>query len=250
MDSDILLLGFIARLGTGLATGIGALPVLFLKDISDRILDTLLGFAAGVMLAASMFSLLVPAIEIGGVYSAIIGLILGSVFVDLLDMLIPHMHFISGPEGPSSSLRKIWLFIFAITLHNFPEGLSVGVSFGMGDMTTGLIVAIAIGLQNIPEGSGVAFPLVREGYSRSKAIFYATLSGLVEPVAGLIGVLAVTLSSSILPYALAFAAGAMIYVISDEIIPESHRKGFEKEATFGLIAGFIVMMFLDNALKV
>lgn len=250
MDSDILLLGFIASLGTGLATGVGALPVLFLRDISDRTLDTLLGFAAGVMLAASMFSLLVPAIEIGGVYSAIIGLILGSAFMDLLDMLIPHMHFISGPEGPSSSLRKIWLFIFAITLHNFPEGLSVGVSFGTGDITTGLIVAIAIGLQNIPEGSGVAFPLVREGYSRPKAIFYATLSGLAEPVAGLIGVLAVTLSSSILPYALAFAAGAMIYVISDEIIPESHRKGFEKEATFGLIAGFIVMMFLDNALKI
>ncbi|RLE61866.1 MAG: ZIP family metal transporter [Thermoprotei archaeon] len=249
MDSKILLWGFLASLGTGLATGIGALPVLFLRDISDRVLDSLLGFAAGVMLAASMFSLLVPAVEIGGIYPAVIGLIIGSVFVDLLDMFIPHMHFISGPEGPSSSLRKIWLFIFAITLHNFPEGLSVGVSFGTGDITSGLIVAIAIGLQNIPEGSGVAFPLVREGYSRFKAVLYATLSGLAEPIAGLIGVLAVSLSTSVLPYALAFAAGAMIYVISDEIIPESHRKGFEKEATFGLIAGFIVMMFLDNALK-
>ncbi len=244
-----MLIGFLASLGAGLATGIGALPVLFIKDISDKVLDALLGFAAGVMLAASMFSLLVPSIEIGGVYAAIIGLISGALFVYLLDTCVPHMHFISGPEGPSSSLRKTWLFMFAIILHNFPEGLSVGVSFGINDITTGMVVAIAIGLQNIPEGSGVAFPLVREGYSRTRAIVYATLSGLAEPIAALIGVLTLTFSNVILPYALAFAAGAMLYVISDEIIPESHRKGFEREATFGFIAGFIIMMLLDNMLK-
>ena len=249
MLQDVIVLGFLASLGAGLATGIGALPVLFLEDISDKILDSMLGFAAGVMLAASVFSLLIPSIEIGGIGATIIGLVIGAFFLDMLDLYVPHMHFILGPEGPSIRLRKTWLFILAITLHNLPEGLSVGVSFGLGNIGAGLVIAIAIALQNIPEGTGVAFPLVREGYSRKNAVLYATLSGLVEPIAGAIGAVAVTISNILLPYALAFAAGAMIYVISDEVIPESHRKGFEKEATYGLILGFILMMLLDNILK-
>ncbi|MGQ4913782.1 MAG: ZIP family metal transporter [Candidatus Asgardarchaeia archaeon] len=243
---NIILIGFFAGLLAGLATGVGAIPVLFLNDVSPKLLDSLLGFAAGVMLAASVFSLIIPSLEIGGVCITSIGIITGAIFVHLLDRYVPHFHFIYGPEGPTSSLKKIWLFIFAITIHNFPEGLAVGVSFGLGDLRAAIVVATAIGLQNMPEGLGVALPLRRENYSRKKSFGIATLTGLVEPVAALIGVTIVTVAHAILPLALSFAAGAMIFVISDEIIPESHRKGFEREATFGLMAGFILMMILDN----
>jgi ZIP family zinc transporter len=136
-------------------------------------------------------------------------------------------------------------FALAITIHNFPEGLAVGVSFGSGNLTAGLVVAMAIGLQNMPEGLAVALPLLREGYSRRRAVLYGTLTGLIEPVGGLLGVALVSIFHPILPWALAFAAGAMLFVVSDEIIPESHRKGFERQATFGLVIGFIVMMLLD-----
>lgn len=219
---------------------------MFFARISDRILDVMLGFAAGVMLAASSFSLLVPAIELGGVWAAIVSLGIGGLALHLIDRFIPHRHLISGSEGPSSRLARIWLFVTAITIHNFPEGVAVGVSFGGGNIARGLIVATAIGLQNMPEGLAVAFPLLREGYSRSRALWYATLTGLVEPIGGFLGITLVSLSRSILPWGLAFAAGAMIFVVSDEMIPESHRKGFEREATFGLMIGFIIMMLLDN----
>lgn len=136
-----------------------------------------------------------------------------------------------------------------MTIHNFPEGLAVGVSFGSGDVAAGLVVAMAIGLQNMPEGLAVALPLAREGYSRRKSLFYGTLTGLVEPLGGLLGLALISVFLPILPWGLAFAAGAMLFVVSDEMIPESHRKGFEREATFGLIAGFVVMMFLDCALS-
>lgn len=246
MDMEIIKLGFTASLAAGLATGAGAIPVLFFKKISDRLLDVMLGFAAGVMLAASSFSLIVPAIELGGVEVAIVGLATGAIILHLIDRFTPHTHFISGPEGPSSRLTRLWLFIIAITIHNFPEGMAVGVSFGSENIAKGLIIAMAIGLQNMPEGLAVAFPLIREGYNRGKALWYATITGLVEPVGGLLGVALVSFSRPILPWGLAFAAGAMIFVVSDEMIPESHRKGFEREATFGLIIGFIVMMLLDN----
>jgi ZIP family zinc transporter len=248
MSSEIELigLGFTASLIAGLATGAGALPVFFTKRVSDRILDTMLGFAAGVMLAATSFSLIVPAIDLGGIWVTILGLVFGAVCLHLADRFIPHLHFISGPEGPSSRLARIWLFILAITIHNFPEGLAVGVSFGGGDVNSGMIIAAAIGLQNMPEGLAVALPLIRERYTRGKSLWYATLTGLVEPVGGFLGVAIVSISQPLLPWGLAFAAGAMLFVVSDEIIPESHRKGFEREATFGLIVGFIVMMFLDT----
>jgi len=246
LDIEIIKLGLTASLVAGLATGIGAIPVLFFTRISDRLLDVMLGFAAGVMLAASSFSLIVPAIELGCVWVAVVGLAIGALTLHLFDRFIPHTHFISGPEGPSPRLARLWLFIIAITLHNFPEGMAVGVSFGGGDIERGLIIATAIGLQNMPEGLAAAFPLRREEYSRGKALLYATLTGLVEPVGGLLGAAMVSLSHPMLPWGLAFAAGAMIFVVSDEMIPESHRKGFEREATFGLIIGFIVMMLLDN----
>lgn len=239
-------MGFTASLIAGLATSAGALPVLFFSRISDRLLDVMLGFAAGVMLAASSFSLLVPAIELSGVWVAIVSLGIGGLSLHLIDRFVPHRHLISGFEGPSSRLARVWLFVIAITIHNFPEGVAVGVSFGGGDIARGLIVAMAIGLQNMPEGLAVAFPLLREGYGRSRALWYATLTGLVEPVGGFLGITLVSLSRSILPWGLAFAAGAMIFIVSDEMIPESHRKGFEREATFGLMIGFIIMMLLDN----
>jgi len=163
-----------------------------------------------------------------------------------MDRLIPHVHFVAGAEGPSSALRRIWLLILAITLHNFPEGLAVGVGFGSGDMATAMVLAMAIALQNMPEGLAVALPLVREGYSRGRALWYATLSGLAEPIAGLFGVVAVTIARPILPFGMAFAAGAMLFVVSDEIIPETHRRGYEREGTFGVVVGFLVMMLLDN----
>lgn len=238
-------LGSIASLVAGLATGAGAIPVLFAKQISDRVLDVMLGFSAGVMLAATSFSLIVPAIDLSGPFVAVFGLILGAVVLHLLDRFIPHLHPFLGAEGPSSKLPRVWLFVLAIAIHNFPEGLAVGVSFGSGDVATGLVIATAIGLQNMPEGLAVALPLLREGYSRGKSVWYGTLTGLVEPVGGLLGVALVSIFQSILPWGLAFAAGAMLFVVSDEMIPESHRKGFAREATFGLIAGFVLMMFLD-----
>ncbi len=246
MNAEIIWLGAIASLAAGLATGAGALPVLFTRRISDRLLDVMLGFSAGVMLAATSFSLIVPALDLGGPWVAVFGLILGALVLHLVDRFIPHFHPIIGAEGPPSKLSKVWLFVIAITIHNFPEGLAVGVSFGGGDAAAGLVIALAIGLQNMPEGLAVALPLLREQYSRSKSLGYATLTGLVEPVGGLLGVALISVFQPILPWGLAFAAGAMLFVVSDEMIPESHRKGFAREATFGLIAGFVVMMFLDT----
>lgn len=247
--------GLIASLLAGLATGVGALPALFFKEVPDRLMSTLLGGAAGVMLAATSFSLIVPGIEHGdllwpgyGVYVVTIGILFGAFFLDLIDRLLPHEHFILGHEGPSSRMKKIWLFIIAITIHNFPEGLAVGVGFGGGDLAKGTSLAIGIGLQNMPEGLAVALPLLGLGYSRRKAIIIATITGLVEPIGGLLGVAAVSVFHPVLPLGMAFAAGAMLFVISDEIIPETHAKGRSRLATFGIIFGFVVMMTLDNLL--
>jgi ZIP family zinc transporter len=246
MSTEIIWLGIAASSIAGLATGAGALPVLFTKKVSDKLLDTMLGFSAGIMLAATFFSLIIPAINLSSVWIAVLGIIIGAITLHLADRFIPHFHPMLGAEGPSSRLSKVWLFALAMTIHNFPEGLAVGVSFGSGDVAAGLVVAMAIGLQNMPEGLAVALPLLREGYSRSKSLWYGTLTGLVEPVGGLLGVALVSVFHPVLPWALAFAAGAMLFVVSDEIIPESHRKGFEREATFGFMAGFVIMMVLDS----
>lgn len=245
MIENIILIGTVASLAAGLATGVGSLPVLFTKKVSDRLLDIMLGFSAGVMLAATSFSLIVPAIDLSGPWIAVLGIVLGALVLHLVDRFIPHFHPALGAEGPSSKMSRVWLFVIAIAIHNFPEGLAVGVSFGSGDAAAGIVVAMAIGLQNMPEGLAVSLPLLREGYSRRRSLWYGTLTGLVEPVGGLLGVALVSIFHPILPWALAFAAGAMLFVVSDEIIPESHRKGFEREATFGLIAGFVIMMALD-----
>ncbi|MCL6429870.1 MAG: ZIP family metal transporter [Anaerolineae bacterium] len=243
-----VLLGLLATLATGLTTGLGALPALLARQPSPRLLDALLGFAAGVMLAATAFSLLVPAIALAGPGVAAGGLVMGAAVLAVLDRIVPHLHTVVGREGPSSTLRRIWLFVLAITLHNFPEGLGVGVAFGGGEFNTAIILAVAIALQNLPEGLAVAVLLLREGYSHPRAVLIATATGLAEPVAGVFGAAAVSLAQPLLSLGLAFAGGAMLFVVSDEIIPETHRRGFEREATAGLIAGFTLMMVLDTLL--
>ncbi len=256
---SIIVIGFLASLGAGMATGVGAIPALFMRNIPGKIQDALLGFAAGVMLAASFFSLILPALdaaqdqgagEVTAVSIVIGGILLGVAAIWLINEHLPHEHFIMGPDGKaaSASLRRIWLFVIAITLHNFPEGMAVGVGFGGGDIENGTSLAIGIGLQNAPEGLAVAVALLGQGYSRMRSFWVALLTGLVEPVGGIIGVGAVTLSEPLLPWGLAFAAGAMIFVISHEIIPETHRRGYENHGTIGLIVGLVVMMFLDVVL--
>lgn len=255
MRLNLILLGFLGSLAAGLMTAVGAVPVLFGKSVSRRANDLLLGFAAGVMLSAAFFSLIIPSIEASarlygdGVSPALIaaaGILLGALAIQSLERRIPHEHFVQGREGPEAvALRRIWLFVIAITLHNVPEGLAVGIGFGAGDVTRATTLAAGIGLQNAPEGLAVAVALRSKGYSRLYAFWVACLTGLVEPVAGVIGAAAVSFVEPLLPWGLAFAAGAMIYVISHEIIPETHRHGHQKAATTGLTVGLVGMMILD-----
>jgi ZIP family zinc transporter len=250
---DLTLIGFLASTVAGLATGIGALPAVFLHRAPERAMNALLGGAAGVMLAATSFSLVIPGIRFGndlwpgyGVLAVAIGMLVGAACLDRIDKWAPHEHFLQGLEGPDSRLRRIWLFIIAITIHNFPEGLAVGVGFGSGNIADGTALAIGIGLQNMPEGLAVAVALIGLGYGRATAIGIATLTGLVEPIGGLLGAATVQSAQAALPFGLAFAAGAMLFVISDEIIPETHAKGRSRLATFGVMIGFVVMMTLDT----
>lgn len=248
----------LATLLTAGATGAGALPVLIARSIPARIQYSMLGFGAGVMLAATAFSLVIPGIVAGTavtgsrIWAAGIvgsGIAAGGLALMVLDRLMPHEHFVkSVEEGRSENLRRIWLFVLAITLHNFPEGLAVGVGFGANDIASASALALGIGIQNIPEGLVVALALVAAGYARGFSAAIALASGLVEPVGGLLGAAMLSISQAMLPWGLAFAAGAMLFVVSHEIIPESHRKGHEREATIGLLAGFVVMMILDTAL--
>ncbi|HEU4342839.1 MAG TPA: ZIP family metal transporter [Candidatus Binatia bacterium] len=241
---DPITAGFLASLAAGLATGVGALPALVVKKAPDRLLDAMLGFAAGIMIAASVFGLLVPSFRLGGVSITVLGFLLGAAFLDGANVLIPHWHRLRGLEGPSAQLRRVWLLLLAMAIHNVPEGLAVGISFGEDDLTAGLVIAMGIGLQNVPEGLAIAFPMMREGYSRWRAVIYATLAGLVEPVWGLVGITLVTLAKSLLPAGLAFAAGAMLYVVFQEILPESHKRGYQREATFSTLFGMLVMVIL------
>jgi ZIP family zinc transporter len=238
--------------------------VFFFKDVNRKLLDTMLGFAAGVMIAASFWSLLAPSIamaeEMGGVkwIPPLIGFLAGGGFLYLVDRLLPHLHPglpASSAEGPKTSWNRSILLVLAITLHNIPEGLAVGVAFGAAayglesaSIAGAVALAIGIGLQNLPEGAAVSVPLRREGFSRKRAFLYGQASGLVEPVAGVIGAAAVMAMRPILPYALAFAAGAMIYVVVEELIPEAESNGETDLPTIGALVGFAVMMTLDVAL--
>jgi len=256
---NVVAMGFLGSLLAGLMTALGAIPVLFGKRLSKRANDTLLGFAAGVMLAASFFSLIIPGIDLargqlGGNFLpatiAVAGVLFGTGFVALLNTVVPHEHFVIGVQGPvTEELAKIWLFVFAITIHNIPEGLAVGVGFGGGNFAHAMTLATGIGLQNAPEGLAVAVALTACGYSRRDSFWIAAITGMVEPAAGLLGAWSVTISQAILPWALTFAAGAMIYVIVHEIVPETHHHGEAGYATLGFIGGLAIMMFLDLALS-
>ncbi|MGQ9900818.1 MAG: ZIP family metal transporter [Fimbriimonadales bacterium] len=228
----------------------GALLVLLARQPSERMLDTLLGFAAGVMLAASFTSLILPAIERSGAFPALLGVALGALAMDLADHLIPHRHPVIGREGVDGRrIRAVLLFVIAITLHNAPEGLAVGVAFGSGHFREGALVMIAIGVQNIPEGMAVAFAALAAGFGRRHyAAFVGIRAGLVELPMAVLGATLVYYLAPLVPYAMGFAAGAMLYIISDEIVPETHRKGHERMATFGLMTGLIMMLYLDVVL--
>lgn len=242
------------------STSLGALPTLLTRRVSERTQDMLMGFSAGVMLAATCFSLLNPALQMAGARhvnkmfsgAAVAAFVLlGAGFLHLCDRYIPHEHFIKGREGgpPSVRLKRIWLFVFAITLHNFPEGLAVGAGVGSLDPAVATPILVGIALQDIPEGFVVALALIGVHYTRGQGLFVAFLTGVVEAVAALVGFAATLQTQTVLPWMLALAGGAMLYVISNEMIPESHRKEFAREATAGLMVGFVLMMFLDTSLS-
>jgi zinc transporter, ZIP family len=240
------------------ATALGTLPVALSQTLSQRTNDTMLGFGAGVMLAACAFSLVIPALEAArdqgaGTWGAgllvAVAVLLGGMLLLLIDRLVPHEHFIKGPEGPGShALKRAWLFVLAIALHNMPEGLAIGVAFAGPDRVGAQALATGIAIQDVPEGLVVALALFRVGYRRSTAVLLGIASGLVEPVFAVIGAAVLALSAGLLPWGLALAAGAMLFVISHEIIPESHRQGHEAHATTGLMLGFVLMMVLDTSL--
>ena len=259
-----ILQALIATLFTWFVTALGAGLVFFFKTINRKVLDGMLGFAAGVMIAASYWSLLAPAIEMAEESSlpawipATTGFLLGGLFLYIADKIIPHLHLgfpMEEAEGPKTSCHRSILLVLAITLHNIPEGLAVGVAFGAlasdlpsATLASAIALALGIGIQNFPEGAAVSVPLRREGFSRLKSFWYGQASGIVEPIAGVLGAVSVILIKPILPYALAFAAGAMIYVVVEELIPESQLEKNTDIATIGAMLGFAVMMTLDVAL--
>lgn len=264
LDVNPVLLALVATLFTWFMTALGAGLVFFFKAINQKVLNLMLGFAAGVMIAASFWSLLAPAIAMSeesgtpGYIPAVVGFLAGGLFLYIVDQNLPHLHLdrkIEHAEGIKTSWQRSVLLVLAITIHNIPEGLAVGVAFGvlainpeMGALTGAIALAIGIGLQNFPEGAAVSVPLRREGFSRLKAFNYGQLSGVVEPIAGVLGAFAVIYITPMLPYALSFAAGAMIFVVVEELIPES-QNGHETDlSTIGAMIGFAVMMFLDVAL--
>lgn len=244
-----------------LATALGALPVLLTQHPSKRTQDTLFGFGAGVMLAACAFSLILPGLEaakaatspgrsewLGG---ALIGtaILLGGAALLAMDRLLPHEHFIKGREGSDAKqLRRTWLFVIAITLHNLPEGLAIGVGYAANEGLRASSLTLGIAIQDVPEGFVVAASLLAAGYTRGFAVLLGALTGLIEPLGAVLGAIVVSSSNLLLPWGLGFAAGAMLFVISHEIIPESHRKGHEAWATTGLMLGFVLMMILDTTL--
>lgn len=261
---DPIFQAFLATCFTWFVTALGAALVFPFKTVNKKILDVMMGFAAGVMIAASFWSLLAPAIEMsegGSVPTwipAVVGFLLGGIFLRVVDNFLPHLHVgfpISESEGIKTSLQRSILLVLAITLHNIPEGLAIGVAFGAlraglpsASLAGAVALAIGIGIQNFPEGVSVSVPLRREGFSRLKSFWYGQLSGMVEPIAGVIGATAIILMKPILPYALSFAAGAMIFVVVEELIPESQLNNNADLATMGAMIGFAVMMALDVAL--
>lgn len=253
-------MAIVASLAGGFAaTTVGALPAIFMRSLGPRASNAMLAFAAGVMLSATFFSLIVPSLDYGltvlgtrqrSALGTVCALLIGGVALWATHTFVPHEHFVKGAEGPMRErLARAWLFVLAITVHNFPEGMAIGVGVGSGDSDIGLKITTAMALQNLPEGLAVAMALVGQGYRRGYAVLVAALTGLVEVVGGAFGAGVVVLSSALLPGALGFAAGAMLFVISNEVIPETHRSGYSTSATLALFVGFSTMLFLDVALN-
>lgn len=264
-NQDPIFQAFLATCFTWFVTALGAALVFPFKNVNRKVLDMMMGFAAGVMIAASFWSLLNPAIEMAKETSkypwvpAVVGFLLGGIFLRIVDNFLPHLH-IGFPKEESEGIKTNWqrsiLLVLAITLHNIPEGLAIGVAFGAlkiglpsANLTGAIALAIGIGIQNFPEGTSVSVPLRREGLSRIKSFWYGQLSGMVEPIAGVLGAALVILIKPILPYALSFAAGAMIFVVVEELIPESQLDNHADLATMGAMFGFSIMMLLDVALS-
>jgi len=241
----------LTALGVGGATVIGALIGFIFKNISHKFSDIVLSFAAGVMLAAAVLGLVLPSIEYGGKYGlvfAVTGIFAGALCLSVIDKLIPHLHKMAGvdiEEHQNTNLSKVMLFVMAIAIHNLPEGIAAGVGFGSGDTSEALLIAGGIALQNIPEGMVIIGPMIAAGVKPARTFVLAMLTGLVEVLGTLIGYFAVSISSAVLPFALAFAGGTMLYVISDEMIPETHAHGSERGATYALLVGFCVMLVSD-----
>lgn len=241
----------LTALGVGGATVIGAVIGFIFKRISHKFSDIVLSFAAGVMLSAAVLGLIIPSVEYGGKWSLLItiaGIFAGAVCLNLIDKLVPHMHRLVGEDSeshPDAKLSKVLLFVSAIAIHNLPEGIAAGVGFGSGDTSQALVIAGGIALQNIPEGMVIIGPMLAAGVRPKKTFICAMLTGLVEVIGTLIGYFAVSIASAILPFALAFAGGTMLYVVSDEMIPETHAHGNERGATYALLAGFCVMLVTD-----
>jgi len=243
---------FLTALGVGGATVFGSLMGFAFKKVSHKFSDIVLSFAAGVMLAAAVLGLVLPSLEYGGKYGLFItvaGIFAGALCLNLLDKLVPHMHRLAGVEEEShpksGKLSKVLLFVTAIAIHNLPEGIAAGVSFGSGNTAEALVIAGGIALQNIPEGMVIIGPMLAAGVSAKRTFLLAMATGLVEVIGTLLGYLAVTVASAILPFALAFAGGTMLYVISDEMIPETHAHGAQRGATYALLVGFCVMLISD-----
>ena len=245
----------LTALGVGGATVIGATVGFLFKNLSHRFNDIVLSFAAGIMLAAAFIGLVIPSLEYGGKYgiiTTVLGIFAGAVCMKLIDKLVPHLHKMAEsdiePHSRNRSLDKVLLFVLAIAIHNFPEGIAAGVGFGAGNDAEAIVIAIGIALQNIPEGMVIIAPMLAVGISPKKTFFYAALTGIVEVVGTMIGYFAVSISAAVLPFALSFAGGTMLYVISDEMIPETHAHGSESGATFSLLLGISLMLLMDFVL--
>ena len=245
----------LTALGVGGATVFGSLMGFLFKNISHKFSDIVLSFAAGVMLAAAVLGLILPSLEYGGnlaIVITIVGIFAGALCLNLIDKLVPHLHKLVGPDlepHNNANLSKVLLFVTAIAIHNLPEGIAAGVSFGAGDNSQALMIAGGIALQNIPEGMVIIGPMLAAGVSPKRTFLCALATGLIEVVGTLLGFFAVTVASAILPFALAFAGGTMLYVISDEMIPETHAHGSQQGATYALLVGFCLMLLSDVLLK-
>ena len=241
----------LTAVGVGGATVVGALIGFLFQGLSHKFSDIILSFAAGVMLAAAVIGLVLPSLEYGNIWITILGIFAGAVFLNFVDKLVPHLHSMAGgnAEGHNNAkLNKVLLFVLAIAIHNLPEGIAAGVGFGTGDVSHAMIIAAGIALQNIPEGIVIIAPMLSAGVSKSRTFVIAMMTGVVEVLGTIIGYMAVGAASAVLPFALSFAGGTMLYIISDEMIPETHSHGYERSSTYSLLVGFTLMLIMDMVL--